>query len=326
MLGNDKEKKYLIVFQNNDEIRPTWGFMWSSGIVTLYKWNILNYNPVDIYDFERKIDVLDNKNTNVPEWLSRVTTRFGIRDANYYINPKRSSDTIQQFLDTIDVKIDGIVYINQNIIKDAIDALWGIELSGYSWNYNWQNFSAVMSTMVESKISKIWTLGSPKQVLFDFQQEFFTQIQKQQAYADILFLGIQAINSWDLIVTSFEEKEQQILDILWVTWKKDYFSTLDFSYPVFTSLSWNKSDRYMETSYIKSVENLDSCRLSTTLQIKRKHTFNKQDETYILWLIDKFKIEEKEKILKIQWKWQNHQFVRVILPKTAQVLPRPWQK
>lgn len=42
VLGGDKQQRYLLVFQNSDELRPTGGFMGSLSIVDVYQGKILN--------------------------------------------------------------------------------------------------------------------------------------------------------------------------------------------------------------------------------------------------------------------------------------------
>jgi hypothetical protein len=44
-----------------------------------------------------------------------------LRDANYYHEFKDSANNIKYFLDKIDYKIDGIIFINQNVILDLLD-------------------------------------------------------------------------------------------------------------------------------------------------------------------------------------------------------------
>jgi len=40
ILWDDRRKRYLIVFQNADEIRPTGWFMWSMGLLEIFKWRV----------------------------------------------------------------------------------------------------------------------------------------------------------------------------------------------------------------------------------------------------------------------------------------------
>ncbi|MDQ7022157.1 MAG: DUF4012 domain-containing protein [Candidatus Gracilibacteria bacterium] len=55
ILGHNKRKKYLIVFQNNDEIRAQGGFMGSMGILEIFRGEIKKFEKRDIYDYEFKL-------------------------------------------------------------------------------------------------------------------------------------------------------------------------------------------------------------------------------------------------------------------------------
>lgn len=101
--------------------------------------------------------------------------------------------------------------------------------------------------------------------------------------------------------------------------------TLDFSYPVFTSLSGNKSDRFIQHAYAKNVEKDEYCNIQTNFQIALTHTFSLEDEQRIQTLMQEYNISDT-KILQIQGRGNNRQYVRLVLPKNAyiQVAPNMW--
>ena len=78
-LGTDDIKKYMIMFQNNDEIRPTGGFMWSTALVSVYQWKIIDFEPSDIYAHEWDINKNYTNKIPAPGWLDRITPTFGER-------------------------------------------------------------------------------------------------------------------------------------------------------------------------------------------------------------------------------------------------------
>ena len=52
-----------------------------------------------------------------------------------------------------------------------------------------------------------------------------------------------------------------------------------------------------------------------------KHIFL-NNQNYYLNIINKYNIKDKQKILSIQGKSENHQYMRIILPKTAIIKPK----
>jgi len=325
ILWNEKEKKYLILFQNNDEIRATWWFIWSLAIATIKDWKILDLANDDVYAYEWEINkVFPNKNP-APEWLNKITDTFWFRDSNYFIDFWSSSKSINFFLEKIDKKVDGVIYINQNVVHDFIKYTGWIYFDKLDKTVTDENFSLIFSTLIEAQSFKLWTLGSPKKLLFDFSEKLFQTLKIKKDYYAYLDIILKNVKSRDLVLYSFNTEENNFLWKLWLNWKIKYSDTLDFSYPVFTSIWWNKSDRYIELKYKKNVEKNSDCSIDTNLQIFRTHLFSKFEETKVNNLLDEYPIQDKTRkdIVNIQWKWVNKSFVRVVLPLNAIVEKKP---
>lgn len=327
----DKEKKtYAIVFQNSDEIRPTWWFMWSIWFLDIFKWKILNFKKKDIYELEWNIKDFSTQNwvaflEQSPEWINKISNTFWLRDANYFYNVSQSSEKIKSFLDKTNYKIDWIIYINQNLILDALDKFWWIYFDYVSREINSSNFSMIISTLVESKITKTHTFSTPKQILFDFINLYFEKIKKEKDYTWYINLFFDSIKKRDIIIYNFNKEENDFIKNIWLINEYDFDLKLDFNYPVFTSISWNKSDRYIKRSFEKKYQINEDCSINTSLWISQKSEFNINEEIKIknflydmnlLWIVD---IDET---LKIQWKAQNKQFIRVLLPAEAKIIQK----
>ena len=317
ILGHNKRKKYLIVFQNNDEIRAQWGFMWSMGILEIFRWQIKKFEKRDVYDYEFKIKKEHFKKEKAPEWLNKLTPNLWLRDSNYFINLKDSSEKIRFFINKAWFDIDGIIYINQNTLLEILDLIWEYHSKVLNTDVNSKNFSLLMSSLVEAKKSKVGTLWTPKKVLFDFIEEFKNKIKSEKiSKFKILKILLKDIEKREIKFYLFDKKERELLKNISLYNPINYNKTLDFNYPVFTSISWNKSDRYIAISYKKIVKKTKNCDFDTSFEINLKHNFNKKEENKILNIFNKFWIKDtSSKLLNIQWKWENRQYIRVILPK-----------
>lgn len=317
---HSKEKSYLIVFQNSDEIRATWGFMWSMWILKIFRWQVKSFESKDVYAYEWNLKKSDHERLPPPEWINKLTDSFGLRDANYFINVWESSKNIKFFIENAGYKIDGVIYLNQNIALEFLDVLWGVKFNKIDEKITRDNFSQIMSLLVESKKFKEGTLWTPKQILFDFMKEFYSKVKEKKLYSEYISILWKNIFSRDIIIYSFENKEQQLLSELWIAWTIDYTEDLDFNYPVFTSVSWNKSDRYVKREFQKVVKTNPDCSIDTTLKVIQKHTFAKSHENILTNYIKKYDIPNKDEALKIQWKAPNKQYIRVLIPKEAEIV------
>lgn len=331
ILWEYQSKKYLVIFQNNDEIRATWGFIWSMAFLDLERWKVTNIEKKDVYAMEWSINQVykAKDKQKAPEWLNKITWTFWLRDANYFPEIKDSSAKIKYFLDKIDIKIDWVIFINQNLILDLIESIWWIYSKTFWTEITKENFSLVVSTLVEAEVFRQGTLWTPKQALFLFAEELFERLNTEKKYYDYLKIVLNHIKNRDLVFYSFSPVENSFLWKMWLNWEINFRETLDFNYPVYTSIWWNKSDRYIDYRYEKTTKKVkDSCDFETNLKIFNTHTYSSENERYVNQILDKYdKLGKKlEDIINIQWKWDNKSYLRVLLPKEADVKILKWQK
>jgi hypothetical protein len=178
------------------------------------------------------------------------------------------------------------------------------------------NFSEVISTLVEAKTFKVWTLWTPKKILFDFSEILFSKLKEEKKYSQYAKVLIDNISSRDIVVNSFHPEENSLLWKLWLSGDINYSETLDYTYPVYTSIWWWKTDRYYKREYRKIVNTNLDCSIDTRLEITWFHLFTQRKEDQILKLINKYNVVDKN-VLFIQWKADNKSYVRILLPKEA---------
>ena len=321
ILWHTKKKRYLIVFQNADEIRPTGGFMGSMWLLEIFRWKVQLFQKKDVYAIEWDLKKSDYKRLEAPKWINTLTDTFGLRDANYYANLKDSSNTIKFFTDRGGIDIDGIIYINQNILLRLLELTWPVYFDTLNKEVTSENFSEIMSLVVEAKTFKKWTLWSPKQVLFDFMEVFTEKLLSDGRYFDYLQTLIHDVESRDIMMWSFNEAENSFLEAFGMNGKINYDKTLDYVYPVYTSLSGNKSDRYMKRWYTHTVKSWKNCSYDISLQIENTHDMWKIKRDRILSLINEYDLSSPN-LFQIQWAATNKQFMRVILPSNAIINPQ----
>lgn len=320
ILWKDKSKTYFIVFQNNDEIRATWGFMWSAAILEIFAWKIKSFETKDIYALEWDVNKNYTEKVKAPSWVNMLSERLWLRDSNAYIDFSKSSKSINYFIKKWWYDIDWVIYINQKVIIDLLEKIWELNFSKYDSKINHKNFSEIISILVEAKVSKTATLDTPKQVLFDFSNLLIEKINKEKKYLEVLETSIKNIKSRDIVFYSFNKKENELLKKLWLNGNFDYEEKTDFNYPFFISVWWNKTDRYIKRSIVKNIkieEINNKCSLKTNIELILENTFNKEDENRIKSLMKKYRIKENLDLLYISWKWLNQTYTKVIIPKNA---------
>ncbi len=130
LLGMQGPRRYLILGQNNFELRATGGFLGSMGVVTLDQGEITQLDYRRSYDWDNP-----NREKVQPPFPYVRYMLFGawfIRDANFYSDFPTSAQTVQMFW-----KLDGhepaggVIAVDLYAIQALLEALGPVEVPGY---------------------------------------------------------------------------------------------------------------------------------------------------------------------------------------------------
>jgi nucleoside-diphosphate-sugar epimerase len=141
LLGIDKPKKYLILFQNSNELRPTGGFIGSYAVLELEEGKIKSLKIDDIYNPDGQLE--DNEvriaSPNPIKELLAEESLF-IRNANWNPDFKKSAQTITAlFADVDGSTFDGVVAIDLEVIKNMLKVTGPVYLTAYNEEINADN-------------------------------------------------------------------------------------------------------------------------------------------------------------------------------------------
>ncbi len=122
LLGADKPRTYLIMLQNEDELRPTGGFISAAGHVTLDAGKIVSLTVSDSY----ALDDFKQYYPDPPEPLLRYmgSQMWLFRDSNWSPDfPTAARQAIEFYTYTQKIDIDGVIALNQNVIEAVLSGL-----------------------------------------------------------------------------------------------------------------------------------------------------------------------------------------------------------
>ncbi len=124
LLGESKEKKYLILFQNDKELRPTGGFITAYAILRVDKGVIHIDKSEDIYSLDDSIPNKPRAPAPILKYLAGVST-FNLRDSNLSPDFIESMKTFNSMYDKAGdrVDIDGIIAMDTNVLVSTIKIL-----------------------------------------------------------------------------------------------------------------------------------------------------------------------------------------------------------
>jgi hypothetical protein len=137
LLGIDSTRRYLVLFQNDAELRSTGGFLTAYAILEVNKGKITPVLSNDIYTldarFTKKIPAPDPIKT----FLNKQDPYFHLRDMNLSPDFAVSMQGFLENYQTIDkTKIDGLIAVDTKVLVALLKVLGQIGVSG------WGNFSA----------------------------------------------------------------------------------------------------------------------------------------------------------------------------------------
>jgi len=140
VLGLDGQKSYLLLFQNNSELRPTGGFIGSYGVLDFSNGTFKNVLIDDVYNLDGQI----KEQIEPPEPLKRSlgVSSWGLRDSNWDPDFTRSAKVAENFYSKVfGKKVDGVFALDQTSISRLLDVLGPIKLEDYGETITSQNLT-----------------------------------------------------------------------------------------------------------------------------------------------------------------------------------------
>lgn len=148
VLGMDSKKTYVILFQNNMELRPTGGFIGSFATISFDKGRLIDLNVSDVYTADGQLKGFVEPPAPIVNYLGEAS--WFLRDSNWDPNFVSSAAQAEWFLDKeVDLKVDGVVGIDLAVAKDLIGILGGVKLTEFGVDITANNFYEITQVEVE---------------------------------------------------------------------------------------------------------------------------------------------------------------------------------
>ena len=160
--ANGQRMKYLVLFQNNNELRPTGGFLTAYAVIYVEDGKVVPEKSDDIYELDKKF----KERIPIPEELGRYLTTekyWNLRDMNIDPDFKRSMDMfLEHYLEVPGEPddINGIIAIDTIVLTDLIDILGPIQVEGYG-EFSTEPDSKYGAPQIVVALSEIITRPTP---------------------------------------------------------------------------------------------------------------------------------------------------------------------
>lgn len=277
LLGGVESKTYLVLFQNNMEIRPTGGFIGSYGLVTFDKGRLSDFTVSDVYSADGQLKGHVEPPLPIKEYLGEAN--WWLRDSNWDPDFPTSAKRAEWFLDKeMDQEVDGVVAVDLFVVKDLLNLTNSIFLSDYNLTITPDNFYE----KVQSEVENNFFPGTHKKASFltALSRNLLEEIRSLEISQKNKVLSKIYKNLEERHIQAFihEESTQTALESL--SWggsvvKPDcgegcYADTVGI---VEANLGVNKSNYFVERNVDLNIDIGDS-EISRTLKINLKNSAN----------------------------------------------------
>lgn len=272
ILGDKHFKRYLIVFQNNNELRPTGGFMGSFALVDIDRGEIkqIEVPGGGSYDIQGQLREL----VISPEPFHLIKSAWQFQDSNWFPDFPTSAKKIMWFYEKSEgSSVDGVVAINSILMEELLRIIGPIEMLEYGRTMTADNFVEETQKIVELEYDK--AENKPKQIIADMMPKVLERLFKINA-KDVSRLSQaihEAVLDKDILVYSKNEETQTELETFGLSGKlKDIKNFTDYLLVVDTNIAGQKTDGKI----IKEIEHFSEIAedgaIVNTVKITRRHT------------------------------------------------------
>ena len=130
LIYSDK-KEYLLLLQNNMELRPTGGFIGSVGFLALNQGKMQNLEIFDVYTLDGQLKGHVEPPQEIRKYLNQPN--WFLRDSNFDPDFAKSALQAQWFLEkAISRRVDGVIAINLFFVQDLLDVVGSVTLADFN--------------------------------------------------------------------------------------------------------------------------------------------------------------------------------------------------
>jgi hypothetical protein len=271
-----RDGRYLILLQNNAELRATGGFIGSFAEV-----EVKTGHPVSI-EFGTNIYKLDDPFVKkvaipAPSPLARLTHgKWSFHDSNWAADGEEALRQAVWFYERETSlagqgrKVDGVIALTTTVVEELLRLVGPIEMPGYATTLTADNFAEVVQYKVEKEYYENranWPVDEPKTILRDL----IPILEERLKAADktrLINLGFRLLDQKYIVLYAKNPLAQKI--ILNKNWGGAVDRTWgNYLYLVNSNVDGGKSSRKIKERVFYSQ---DTKKRQVTLHVEREHT------------------------------------------------------
>lgn len=309
LLGDRYPHRYLILFQNNNEIRPTGGFIGSYAIMDLNEGFISGLETNDVYDLDGYYGGI----IEPPDELKAFTGNWRFRDSNYSPDFPTSAAKARWFLQKEGgPTVDTVIAINQGLLQDLLEVTGPVQVGGFG-KLNSENYNLLLSYIIEGKI---WGAEDPKHILKVFVPAFKDAILKEANIGKVGSKIFKAIQQKHVMLYSSDPEIQALFDAFGISGRVSFVSeNEDYLSVINTAYGGTKSEPFIEEKITHDTYIDENGSVINTVTVSRSHLWT--DDIYFRWrrILKSYGFEDMpDSLIDLLGRGANKVSVRIYVP------------
>ena len=268
VLGGNGPRKYLFLFQNNQEMRATGGFIGTYAVLDIFDGNVKSFFVDGIFNPDGQL----REKVIPPAPIQKISAAWSLHDSNWFPDFPMSAEKASWFYEkTGGPTVDGVITMTPTVMQKLLEITGPIEMSDYGVTIDKDNFLESIQYEVEVDYDK--ELNQPKKILADLAPKILDRIFNTKNFADIT-------KTMDVLLTSLNEKhiliysknydvEKMLSANGWsgevLDTDKDYLSVIN------TNINGYKTDGVIDETISHKAEIQTDGSIIDTVTITRQH-------------------------------------------------------
>ena len=272
IFGGQGLRRYLLIFQNPAELRPTGGFMGSFALLDIKDGEVVK---IDIpaggaYDLQGQL----TEYVVPPTPLLLSNKRWEFQDANWFPDfPASAKKMLWFYRHSRNLTADGVIAINASVLTRLLSIIGPISEENHNVVVNKENALATIQDIVEYGPEK--KENKPKQILSDLAPLFINNFKKMKAGAVLPMLAnLQEALQQKEIQSYFTDTatENTIKEFGWSGEILNTNPNQDYLFVVNTNIQGQKSDARIKQTISHQAAVQSDGTIIDSVVVTREHT------------------------------------------------------
>ncbi len=278
ILGGNGPRKYLFLFQNNQEMRATGGFIGSYGVLDIFNGRVRKFFIDGIFNPDGQL----REKVVPPLPIQKISASWSLHDSNWFPDFPVSAEKAAWFYEkTGGPTVDGVITMTPTVMQKLLEVTGPIDMPEYEVVVDKDNFIEKIQYKVETDYDK--ELNQPKKILADLAPKILDKLFNASNFSDLtktMDILLKSLNEKHILIYSKNWEIEKILsengwtgEIL--TTAKDYLSVIN------TNINGFKTDGVIEEKISHQADIQLDGTIIDTVTVTRKH--NGGDTEYDWW-------------------------------------------